>query len=190
MVMANRSKKTVLSVRVSGYAKSCLDVLAAIEQKSLPDAIEGLLEHAFDRKSIAPPAFIRQDKLSKQGEPRILLGELMRAVWTEDSELFKLRLHLIEPAALNDRDQVVTGTVFKNLDIFAGDDDLFDKRARELVVDSPAIPKLSLSLVSIYWPLLNDYARFLANNSLNLSFPDYVDMLRKSGELDEIFEVL
>jgi len=63
MVMANRSKKTVLSVRVSGYAKSCLDVLAAIEQKSLPDAIEGLLEHAFDRKSIAPPAFIRQDKL-------------------------------------------------------------------------------------------------------------------------------
>jgi len=114
----------------------------------------------------------------------------MRAVWTEDPELFKLRLHLIEPAALNDRDQVVTGTVFKNLDLFAGDDDLFDKRARELVVDSPGIPKLSLSLVRIYWPLLNDYARFLANNSLNLSFPDYVDMLRKSGELDEIFEAL
>lgn len=188
--MANRSKKTVLSVRVSSYAKSCMDVLAAIEQRSLPDTIEGLLEHAFERKWITPPAFIRQDKLSKQGEPRVSLGELMRAVWTEDQELFKLRLHLIEPSALADRDQVITGTIFRNMDMFRGDDDLFDKKAYELVVDSPAIPKLSLPLIKIYWPLLTDYARFLSNNSLNLSFPDYIDMLRRSGDLEEIFDLI
>ncbi|WP_120993163.1 hypothetical protein [Stutzerimonas urumqiensis] len=190
--MANRSKKTVLSARVSAYAKSCLDVLSAIQQQSQPELIEELLDEALYAKHISPPAFIQPGKLrmGEGGNFVVLLGELMQALWTERQELFKLRLHLVEPTALSERDQVITGTVFQNLDMFGGRDELFDKKAREMIVDSPAIPRVDLALVTLYWPLLTDYARFLANNSIKLSFPDFVDMLRKSGELDEIYDVL
>lgn len=184
----NRSKKTVLSVRISSYAKASIDVLSAIRQESQPDVIERLLEGALKTEEVPATAFIKADQLSQQGT--LKLTDLMRYVWTEDAELFKLRLHLLEPAALSERDQVVTGTVFQNLDVFGGNDQLFDKKALQIVADSPAIPKLALTLVRLYWPLLNDYARFLSANSMKVSFPDYVDLLRKSGELDEIYDAL
>jgi hypothetical protein len=186
--MANRSKKTVLSVRIEPSAKAALDMLAAIRQESLPVVIEELLSQAFEQQAILAPPFIKKTHVSPSGT--IGLGHLMRFIWVDDPELFKLRLHLLEPTALSERDQTVTGTVFKNLDIFRGDDHLFDGKARQMVSDSPAIPKLSLSLVRLYWPLLNEYARFLATNSMNVSFADYVDLLRKSGELDEIYDAI
>lgn len=189
--MANRSKKTVLSVRVSPYAKACLDVLASIGQKSLPSAIEDLLESAFESIYIAPPAFVKKSALVDSGGEKVVgLGQLMRALWTENQNLLKLRLHLTEPTALSDRDQVITGTVFKNLDVFGGDDEIFDSRATMIDTSSPGIPKISLALVDLYWPLLSDYARFIASNSLNLGFLDYQDMLRKSGDLDPIYDCL
>lgn len=189
--MANRSKKTVLSVRVSPYAKACLDVLASIGQKSLPAAIEDLLESAFESIHVAPPAFVKKSALVVTGgESMVCLGQLMRAIWTENQNLLKLRLHLLEPTALSDRDQVITGTVFKNLEMFGGSEEIFDSRAAMIDASSPGIPKISLALVDLYWPLLSDYARFITNNSLNLGFSDYKDMLRKSGDLDEIYDVI
>lgn len=186
--MANRSKKTVLSVRISPFSKASLDVLAVTRQESLPDVIEKLLDQAIKQQEVLPPAFIRQDRLGPRGG--VTLGTLMQFIWVEDQALFKLRLHLLEPSALNDRDNLITGTVFKNLNVFGGSDAIFDKKALEFVQESPAIPKISISLVRIYWPLLTDYARFLFSNSLKLSFPDYVDMLRKSGELDDVYNAL
>ena len=189
--MANRSKKTVLSVRVSPYAKACLDVLASIGQKSLPSAIEDLLESAFESIHIAPPAFVKKSALVEIGGKKVVpLGQLMRAVWTENQNLLKLRLHLVEPSALSDRDQVITGTVFKNLELFGGNDEIFDTRATMIDASSPGIPKISLALVNLYWPLISDYARFIASNSINLGFLDYLDMLRKSGDLDPIYDAI
>lgn len=186
--MANRSKKTVLSVRISPFFKSSLDVLAALQSRSLPDLVEDLIDQAFERQEVMPPAFIKQERLTERGTVR--LAELMRFIWIDDAVLFKIRLHLLAPDALSERDRLITGSVFNNLQIFKGEDRVFGREASSFVMDSPEIPKLNLKLISLFWPLLTDYARFLSLNELKLSLPDYMDMLRKSGELDEIYDVL
>lgn len=190
--MANRSKKTVLSVRVSPYSKACLDALAAIRGQSLPDVIEWLLDGALMGEAVPCPPLIREKapQLGRGERSLVLLGNLMDSIWTEDAELLKLRLYLLLPAALSERDRGVVQAILNNQEMFCGRDGLFDGVDPEFVPDDPAIPRLSLALVHLYWPLVSDYVRFLAANSLNLSLPDYVDMLRKSGELDPLYDVL
>lgn len=190
--MANRSKKTVLSVRVSPYAKSCLDALASMKGQSLPELIESMLEQSIEGVMIDSPFLVRDDKVrhGRGHNGKIGLAELMRAVWTEDQELFKLRLYFVVPDALSDRDKAIGKAILDNEEMFAGRDGLFEGGAAAYIASDSVLPKLNLSVVRLYWPLLAEYARFLANNSLNLSFPDYIEMLRRGGDLDEIYDLL
>lgn len=186
--MANRSKKTVLSVRIDPPAKAALDVLAAVRGESLPAVIEDLLYKAFAHEKIAPPALLKPNILTNRGE--VSISTLIQFIWSADSALFKLRLHLLDPSTLNERDQTITGTVFQNLEIFGGEDVIFDEHALKIIEDSPAIPKVSLERVRRYWPVLTEYARFLSANAMKVSLPDYIDLLRKSGEWSESFEAI
>lgn len=51
--MANRSKKTVLSVRISPSTNESLDVLAILKGQSLPRLIEGMIEDAISGDEMA-----------------------------------------------------------------------------------------------------------------------------------------
>lgn len=167
--MANRSKKTVLSVRISPYAKAGLDVLSAVRRQSLPELIESLVERELAKERL--------------GSQQVSAQRVLRAIWTDDPLLYKLRLSCFTGTALNPLDEVAAQVVLMS-PIFSGEDNLFSGPAAEIIRGiEDAIPRVSLDKARQLWPILIGYAKFLEVNSLKPSFKDYIDLLQKSSQL-------
>ncbi|WBG63653.1 MULTISPECIES: hypothetical protein [Pseudomonas] len=169
-VMAKRKRSQTISLRIHPFVRSGLELLAGVEQKSLTGVIEDRLLSSLKEAKIPRPAFLNDNV---ELGPEISLFRFLQLVWHEDEAIFKTRLHIMLPEALDEVSALATSTVFHNLDLFEGGDDLFDGCA--IVLDSPAIPKLNVDKLNDMWVPLLRYAQFLIKNrGIKLDFQQYI----------------
>lgn len=180
-IMANRSKKVVLSARVPPYLKAGLDILSTIKNKSSVSIIEEMLETELNEEYIRVPLTLSID-LHSSGK-MMSISDLLTYIWDDDEILFNLRLgYLGENIASKDLEKLVD--IVSINPIYEGEFPLFgDLNGKALDSMFEPLPDVYINLYKIKddWSLLKSYVVFLEKNKpLAPSLDQYKKMINNS----------
>ncbi|MDD2110645.1 hypothetical protein NP554_02360 [Pseudomonas asiatica] len=174
--MANRSKKVVLSARIDGYLKAGLEMYAASREQKIVKVLETFLETGLDESYVDSPFHD-----SKRTLQRITYLDMLKAVWSEDEILFKVRAGALgrDYAGETAYRQAMTAIA-----CFPGEVDLYgdlNGYIKQYGYESPRECLIDLERVRADWHLIEDYVAFLENNKpFEPTFGDYLAMREKS----------
>lgn len=174
--MANRSKKTVLSVRIAPYLKASLDIIASYKNKKLVAVVETLVEkEVSDFRIDIPEFFDKHNTLDN----KMSLGVLMSGLWTDDEVLFKLRLGVLREGLIDEYYEDLALFVITDPE-YQGDIPLFGNynKQKNLYNHAEHDYFINLDKIKADWLVLQAYITFLnINKPLELDYEDYKKMI-------------
>lgn len=188
--MARQSKKAdklkrsdTLSLRINPGLKAGLSIASAYLEISMSSVIERALadffeNHTISRYDMAEP--IRDDPAEIDGMAPI--SSILMLTWCDDQFLMNLRVYLVLPKGLSERDRLIAETVFAS-PYFAGEDDVFEGRDLGLVY-----PLIDVEKARLETELLTSYAEYRVHElqrpdgGLRLGYAEYAELKRKRDE--------
>lgn len=175
--MANRSKKVVISARITPRLKAALDLASAVQGEPIVRMLETLLEDGLNE--IEAPNPFRGGHLDGQ---TLNFMTLFDAIWSEDEVLFKLRSWAIGPEFSGVKLWRQITTLIKS-DYFKGDYDLYGGLNGYAETWGGVCDKyfIDLELIREEWVYIEGYLSFIDKNK-NLS-PTY-EIFKKMLESD------
>lgn len=161
--MAKRKRSETLSLRVSADVKRQIEALAAFRGTSATRLLESMVNEAA-----AEPVIIPSEETRDLFEPeqRISITKALVASAHEEPEVARLRLYVIAPQALSDKDYRIASAIVENLDLFSGETPVFE----ELLIDEKVKARLgrrlavSLDKIRHMEPALEEWHSFLLRN--------------------------
>ena len=172
--MANRSKKAVLSARIDPYLKAGLEMLAASKDQKIVKLLEAFIQNGLERAIVVSP-FHTPDYTPQ----KISFMDLLKAIWTEDEVLFKIRAGALGPEFAGETTWR-EARVATRCDYFKGDVDLYGNLNGYEGKSAYSVPEhysLNLDLIREEWPLIEGYVSFVQNNKpFEPSYDDYKRM--------------
>lgn len=188
--MARQSKKAdklkrsdTLSLRINPGLKAGLSIASAYLEKSMSSVIERALwdffeNHTISQYDMAEPT--REGRVETDGKAAI--ASILELTWCDDPFLMNLRIYLVLPKGLAERDRLIAETVFAS-PYFAGDDDVFGGRELGLVY-----PLIDVEKARLDTELLTSYAEYRVHelqrpdSGLQLGYAEYAELKRKRDE--------
>lgn len=188
--MARQSKKAgklkrsdTLSLRINPGMKAGLSIASAYVEKSMSSVIEYALGYLFEKliiseHDIAEP--LRKGLSSAEGA--VGVADILKLTWCDDPFLLNLRIYLVLPKGLAERDRLIAETVFAS-PCFGGEDDVFDGRHLGLVY-----PLIDVEKARLETELLTSYAEYRIHElqrpdgGLQLGYAEYAELKRKRDE--------
>lgn len=172
--MVNRSKKSVLSARVDPYLKTGLELLAESRGVKIVKLLESMIDDGLSNAAIVSP-------LRKEG--RVPFLTTLKAVWSEDDVLLRLRVGWLDQPLAGERTWRM-GLVVSGEECFRGDFDVFgdlNGMSDTYNLKAPNTPKIDLERVQEEWHLIGEYVDFIENNKpLEPTYDQYKRMRDKS----------
>ncbi len=180
---ADKLKRSdTLSLRINPGMKAGLSIASAYLEKSMSSVIEYALGYLFEKVSIwehdiAPPL---RKKVGGTGE--VGIDDILKLTWCDDPFLLILRIYLVLPKGLAEKDRLIAETVFAS-PYFAGEDDVFDGLHPELVY-----PLIDVERARLETEILASYAEYRVHElqrpdgGLQLGYAEYAELKRKRDD--------
>lgn len=183
--MAKKQKRSeTLSIRISPRLKAGLQVAANIGKTSMASVIDTTLseglEKTFVKAEEVHPRLL--ERFGAQGGT-VQLSKVMEEIWTDEPFLLTLRLYLLLPSGLTDREFLMATTVFKD-ETFAGVDDVFEGAA----MPGLSYPLIDLGRAQLEQNELASYADYSSHESqrpgagLHVEYGQYLQLHKDLSE--------
>lgn len=160
--MAKKQKRSeTLSIRISPRLKAGLQVAANIGKTSMASVIDTTLSTGLE-KTFVKAEDIHPRLLERFGavDGKVQLAKVIQEIWTDEPFLLTLRLYLLLPSGLTDREFLMATAVFKD-ETFAGVDDVFEGAA----MPGLSYPLIDLGRAQLEQGELASYADYLSHES-------------------------
>lgn len=176
--MANRSKKVVISARITPYLKAAIDMAAAAQNEKIVTMMENLLEQGLNEIFVPTPFC---DGVLREGAETNFM-HIFGLIWSEDPILFKLRAGALGPDFAGEKNTREANVVI-SCEYFKGDYDLYGDVDNQFS-DWGSFKKvfINFNLVKEEWSVIEGYISFLENNkNLLPTYESYKKMVESSG---------
>lgn len=163
--------------------KAGLSIASAYVEKSMSSVIEYALGYLFEKLIISEGDIAEplRREVAATGEA-VGIADILKLTWCDDPFLMNLRVYLVLPKGLLERDRLIAETVFTS-PYFAGEDDVFDGRHPGLVY-----PLIDVEKARLETELLTSYAEYRVHElqrpdgGLQLGYAEYAELKRKRDD--------